>query len=530
MRRLWLLRGLREVRGALGRGLAWLTPPRLWLVVVLGGIGAMQLASIPSAIDLAYHVKAGQLMVATHRVLRADVFAWQAQRRWLDQNWGAQVVMYGLWRLGGFPLLAAVNALVTVGAWGMVAAAARLRCPRLRLVAAAVLAGYAASAFIFAPRPQMFSVLLFALELYLLELARKRPWALAAVPALMPVWANTHGGFLVGLALLGIEAAVALARRDLWAAARFVLVGLGSGAALLLNPWGVGVFGYALGLSANPSITSGVSEWAPASIRQPAGAGVLLALGVLAAAAAVSTAPLRAAGQLARVVPLALLSLWTVRAGVWLALALPIAVAELAGTRQVGERRAGAVASEPASAVASEPASPGLTALVLATVALALALAAPWPRERLRLPGRAGAPLRSAPVALAEWLAAHPQPGRMYNFQPWGSYLEFRLGPRVEPAVDSRIELYRPSVWSGYAAIVGGRWDAERLLRRLGVGYVVTDARETPDLVAALAASGRWRVAYAHGSERVLVAAPAARAGRVSARTPARSASPPVPG
>jgi len=29
----------------------------------------------------------------------------------------------------------------------------------------------------------------------------------------------------------------------------------------------------------------------------------------------------------------------------------------------------------------------------------------------------------------------------MFNFQPWGSYLEFRLGPRIQPAVDSRIEL-----------------------------------------------------------------------------------------
>jgi hypothetical protein len=38
-----------------------------------------------------------------------------------------------------------------------------------------VLAGYLGSALLFAAHPQMFSVLLFAIELYLLEVARTRP-------------------------------------------------------------------------------------------------------------------------------------------------------------------------------------------------------------------------------------------------------------------------------------------------------------------------------------------------------------------
>jgi hypothetical protein len=37
--------------------------PRLWVVVALGAIGVMQLAATASAIDLAYHVKADELMI-----------------------------------------------------------------------------------------------------------------------------------------------------------------------------------------------------------------------------------------------------------------------------------------------------------------------------------------------------------------------------------------------------------------------------------------------------------------------------------
>jgi hypothetical protein len=92
-------------------------------------------------------------------------------------------------------------------------------------------------------------------------------------------------------------------------------------------------------------------------------------------------------------------------------------------------------------------------------------------------------------VAAAGWLAANPQPGRMFNLQPWGSYLEFRLGPRVKAAVDSRIELLPAARWRDYLAIAAGRWDAERLLDSWGVDYVVTGERRTPALTASLAAS-----------------------------------------
>src|SRR3712207_2015916 len=141
----------------------------------------MELAQRPSAVDLAYHLKAGELMVADGALLRTDLFAGTtAGRPWLDQNWGAQVLLFGIWRVGGFPLLAVANALATVAAWGLVAAACRRWTASLRLIAGAVLAGYLAGAAGFSARPQLFSLLLFAAELYLLEVARRRPRAALA--------------------------------------------------------------------------------------------------------------------------------------------------------------------------------------------------------------------------------------------------------------------------------------------------------------------------------------------------------------
>ena len=111
--------------------------------------------------------------------------------------------------------------------------------------------------------------------------------------------------------------------------------------------------------------------------------------------------------------------------------------------------------------------------------------------------------LRAAPAATAAWLAANPRPGRMFNYQPWGSYLEFRLGPRVQVGFDSRIELPPADRWIRYQAVISGRWDAEGQLGELGVDHVVTSRRGTPALIELLEASGGWRLAFSSGDERV---------------------------
>jgi hypothetical protein len=467
----------------------WLTVPRLWLVVALGAIGIMGLARVPNAIDLAYHVKAGQLMVAEHALPRTDVLAWTtAGRPWLDQNWAAQLVLYGIWRLGGFPLLTVVNALLAVAAWGLVTAACRRRTANPRLIAGAVLLGYATAVTTFSARPQMFSLLLFATELYLLEVARTRPRVALAIPLLMPLWANLHGAFAVGIGLLVIEVAAAAWRRDRPGILRYLLVTVASIAGLLVNPWGVRVLGYALSLPTNRGVSGMISEWAPTSVRHLPGIVLLLAVGVLVGALVRSPAPpQRVPEQLLRMALLGGLAFWAVRGVAWFGLALPVALCALAR-------------EHPPRPVAADRAVPVLNGLMLAVLAVALVAAAP-PVQRTLLHHRSN--LVAAPVATADWLAANPQPGRMFNYQPWGSYLELRLGPRTQVGFDSRVELPPADRWDRYLAVVAGRWDTERLLDRWGVDHVVTSRQATPALIELLEASGRWRLVFSADDQRV---------------------------
>ena len=141
---------------------------------------------------------------------------------------------------------------------------------------------------------------------------------------------------------------------------------------LLANPWGARVLAYAALLPASRAVTGMVTEWAPASIRDPAGAMLLAAIGVLVVGLARSRAHARVPEQLLRMALLAGLALWAVRASVWFALALPVAICALARER----------APRPAVADRCVPFASGL---VLAALAVALAVVLP-PVRRAMVP------------------------------------------------------------------------------------------------------------------------------------------------
>jgi hypothetical protein len=258
-------------------------------------------------------------------------------------------------------------------------------------------------------------------------------------------------------------------------------------AGLLVNPWGVRVLGYALSLPTNRGVSGMISEWAPTSVRHLPGIVLLLAVGVLVVALVRSPAPQRVPEQLLRMALLGGLAFWAVRGVAWFGLALPVALCALAR-------------EHPPRPVAADRAVPVLNGLMLAALAVALVAAAP-PVQRTLLHHRSD--LVAAPVATADWLAANPQPGRMFNYQPWGSYLELRLGPRTQVGFDSRVELPPADRWDRYLAVVAGRWDTERLLDRWGVDHVVTSRQATPALIELLEASGRWRLVFSADDQRV---------------------------
>lgn len=165
--------------------------------------------------------------------------------RWVDQQWLAQVALYGLARLGGVGLALAACLAATLGAYAL--------CARIALRRGAspfALLGFVLLAVVAAPwalqlRPQSFGLLLFALTLRLLERDRQ-----VLVLAVLCLWANVHGSVVVGVAL---ALAYAVTKRE-------PLLFL-SPAALLASPYGAHLGGYYRTMLVDPPFGRAIEEW-----------------------------------------------------------------------------------------------------------------------------------------------------------------------------------------------------------------------------------------------------------------------------
>ncbi len=479
-----------------GSALPRLTFPQLWafLAVLLPVLGAL-LAPI-STVDLAYHLRAGGIVLDTGALPATDSFTFTAAGQpWLDQQWGAQVILAVIYRAGGWALLAILRAAV-VGliAW-LVFRACRSAGAGLRVAAWLTLAGFAVSLVALGMRPQLLGMALFAAVLAILADRRRHPRLVWAIPVIVVIWASIHGSFVLGpaaVAVVWLEDVVEGRPRP----HRLLAVALLSAGATLLNPYGTGAWSYAAGLTANPLIRRLITEWqvtAPLSFVGAAFYGSVVGSVALIGLAARSGAGGGLGATLRRTWPtllwlagLAAVGAYAERGVAWWAVGAPVALAALLGSR---------AAERPVSAPRRSRAN---TAIV---VVLGLAVVALLPSWRGG-DARYGPPglLADAPRDITDAVLAIAGPAdRIWNAQRWGSWLEFAV-PDTPVAVDSRIELIPTDAWDDHLALSSGAAHWESILDRRGVTVVVASAEEQRALIPLLRASSAWR-AVADDSE-----------------------------
>jgi len=195
--------------------------------------------------DLWGHVRFGQDMVAHGAVRLPDTYSFTTDRTWINHEWLGEVLFARAFNFAGPAGLNLLRILAIAGVLGLVWRATALLSERRRLmlVAACGLGIYMRAHPI---RPQLFSLLMFAILLMLLKRADDarslRPIAL--VPVVMAAWVNLHGGWLVGLGFFGlwcVQFGLARPWRDRLALAAALTVALAS---TLINPFGLGMWDF----------------------------------------------------------------------------------------------------------------------------------------------------------------------------------------------------------------------------------------------------------------------------------------------
>ena len=373
--------------------------------------------------DVWWHLALGQL-ITTHGIPAQEPFSFLAAAHpWVGQQWLYEVLLAGLVGAGGAALASAVMGAVAVVA--LVTAA--LAVPRAARVGGVWLAvGIVLSGLVMAQvvgvRGQVISLAGVAAVLFVITRWREgRTGFVWLLPGLFLVWANMHAGFVVGLAILAVAVPLArplapattLARKPLAAALGVSLL------ATLVNPAGVGLYGYVAETFMNPTITQVVTEWMSPDFHNvwvqlfEAEAILLVVLWVIGGG------PDRFDAVLA-VVALAA----TLQAQRNVSLFALIAVPQIAlyGSRAWRMRIAPHLR---ARRMANTPRAASLLAVAAITAVAAGVATTVVPR----LTPSASAAFESSryPKAAADFVSVHFAHDRLYTADSWGGYLAFRF-------------------------------------------------------------------------------------------------------
>ncbi len=157
--------------------------------------------------DLGFHLRGGQWMLQSHRFFSTDTYTYTvSDHKYLNIHWLYQIVLFGAYRVGGYPLLTILN----VALLALIGFSTLLR---LRLTGAPpwicvvlLLTAVVASETRFVVRPEVVSWCFMSLTLLILELrAAGRRNLLWLLPPIHWIWANTEGLFALGWALMAIH-------------------------------------------------------------------------------------------------------------------------------------------------------------------------------------------------------------------------------------------------------------------------------------------------------------------------------------
>lgn len=503
------------VARAEGRLAVLLSTRRLFAFALLALLFTLTAGQITDP-DFWWHLRAGQLIFETRAVPHVDPFSFTAHgREWVAHEWLTELLMYAAHRLAGWGALIVSFAALTTGALMLVyGRASRVAAHPFVAGAATLLTAYA-SAPMWGVRPQMVSFLLASVFVALLDSyardgrARRLGW----LPALMLIWVNMHGGFALGLALVGLTAAglgldeivgagrytksavdeqklklggsvrgtgsesPELTRREwarlvcsrAWPRVRPLLLALGACAAVVpLNPSGARLFTYPLETLRSGAMQRNIHEWFSPDFHRPEAHAFALLLFAVLVALAVS--PRRARPRellLLCVTAYAGLRSWR-NIPVFALVAAPLLAEHLwvflksrnwARGLTVAERRDG---------------GDGVILKLILNATLFVVIPSGLCAAGVsRAVGRqAMVEAEQFPAAAVEFLRAR-ETGPIFNGYGWGGYLIWKLYPSRLVYIDGRADVYGDEFFEGFLQTEAGGRDWRARLERDGVRTVM---------------------------------------------------------
>ena len=353
----------------------------------------------------------------------------------VHHEWGLGLIALAVSKVAGGPGIIVLKFLLIYGLAAVVWKTARNRRASPVVVGLFAALAIVLSDFGFATvRAQMFSYLFAALLLWGFDRDRQgdRLW-LVGVAILFPVWANIHGGCLVGAALFAMHWFEQLIRRQPhW---HLFVMGLALIPLAAINPWGFHFHQYLIHAMTIPR--PAIAEWAPLWDAENRPQLINFAMSLLPLFLILKQTGWKRLPGILIVAATGLAALKSNRFLPFYAVAyasyLPGAFARIPLGRDL---RRWWWRFQPAWCVGL-----GLAALALALSALP---AEPWRLQVASHPLRHQGKHLIYPVGAVDYLAQHGFRGNVMVPYDWGSYVMWKLAPGVKVSFDSRFEVAYP--------------------------------------------------------------------------------------
>jgi hypothetical protein len=467
---------------------------------------------------IGWHIRTGQLILATHKIPRTDPFSsTMAGKPWFAWEWLYDVIVGGLdaaMQLNGVVWFNAVLiAAVFAGTfhWLM------KRGANVLVAVILVLLAISASMIHFLARPHVVSWLLTLAWFAILDASERdafnghsrRNRSTWILPLLMLVWVNLHGGFIFGFILLGIywlsacftwwrtkstrieDALLRIAAsRRAW---ELLWVGIVCAAASLVNPYGWKLHQHVFAYLSNRFLMNHIQEFQSPDFHGWAQRCFLALLLISVVALAVRGRRLRTSELL--------VVLFSVYSGLYAARNIPIASVLL--VMVVGPLVCTGTSSGFFGRMSALQSS--LRGHLWAFIAIVFTVVVAAHH------GMAGsAKLMDAhfdpnhmPVAAVDYLKQHNLQGPVLSTDFWGGYLIYRLYPEEQVVVDDRHDLYGEAFFKSYLNMYRGEDSWQEFLREHPSGCLIFPRNAA--ITNLLIEDSDWKVVYQDHLTAILV-------------------------
>jgi len=443
--------------------------------------------------DFWFHLKTGEYIFKTGLIPRTDLFSFTNYGiPWIAHGWLSGVIFYGVYSRLGFNALIFIFAVLTAVAFWIAYRRSNAH-PFVR--GFAMLLGVWTVLPNIGVRPRVFTLLFASIYLAVLNRYARRGTGrlICLLVPLMVLWANLHGAFLIGLALVALTMLGILA--DAWCTGERLrpmlprlgvlgLILLGCTLAALINPYGIGIYSETIEILRSPVYQQATVDWLSPDFHQPE--LFPLTLLVLLTVGALALSPKRAKpSELLLFLALVYATLKMQRNAMVFAL---VAVPLLADSLQNW------LAATPFGQMSEKPESSTRGAgAVLASLLMLLPLVAFAAKLKAKVYSPPPQAVLKVPVKAVEYLKAKQITGNtLTDPNIWGGYLIWEL-PSNPVYFDGR-GLYPEPFVNEYLGITQGTRDWRGPFERYGVSVVVVELNSP--LGRQLQESSDWRQVY----------------------------------